>query len=591
MERKFELNVKIDRYDKEYQQLLSNLLSIENLIENAVELPKDDKHYGKYSKKIAIKFCGLSGLSILGGTENHNGNSQRQPSVKNFLDLISNKGSIVKELNEKHSIYLDVKLLFAYPYSDFMYDLIQAEEFRHEGISIECLLEKKIYKYDFRTPNRLTYLSINKSTTVLHLINSLDKIQEAVNNGQGIINHVGQPNRVVVKFTPINILTCFLKINHHVFIDPYVYSKKNFESKILSLLSPVSYISIPEIPDNYNELSDTDKKIYEHYCSLVNHFRYLWYHPLTLYSSDATKYNKGQNRTLSDIRFPKSISYLAKSEHLGKLLSSNESYSKSEIDLWRQHCKNELIRYCSKFLKSRTDFQVGPEQAGKININPVRIFIVGAWKNNAPSEYMSLLEEFINSEFFRKNDKGMKLMPKVINAENGTEFRKLIFEGLNSSQLAIVVQTKDYHGTKIKFSRPNVYIEKGYLMGRLGKKNSRSTKEDDQEPVFVFIEKGTEDGSDTNHITQTSFTTLEYFELQFFKIVKWLWEITEINSDYTLELLEKYYEKINIEINKSTDEHRNQTLSDFLNLIRRFKTQIIDWQEEYNERINQLRNL
>lgn len=591
MEKKFDLNVKIDRYDKEYQKLLSDLLSIENLIKNAVELPTDDKYYGKYSKKIAIKFCGLSGLSILGGTDNHYYQAQRQPSVKNFIDLISNKGDIVKELNEKHSIYLDVKLLFAYPYSDFMYDLIQAEEFRHEGISMNCLIEKKIYKYDFRTPNRLTYLNINKSTTVLHLINSLDKIQEAVNNGQGVINLVGQPNRVVVKFTPLNILTCFLKINHHVFIDPYVYSKTTFDSKLLSLISPVSYISIPEIPNNYEELTENDKKIYEHYCSLINHFRYLWYHPLTLYSSDATNYNKGQNRTLSDIRLPKSISYLAKSEHLEKLVNTNETYSKSEIDLWRQHCKNELIRYCSKFLRSRSDFQVGPEQNGKININPVRIFIVGAWKNNAPSEFMNLLEKFINEKFFKKNGKGMKLMPKVINAENGTEFRKLIFEGLNSSQLAIVVQTDDYPGTKIKFSRPNVYIEKGYLMGRLGKKNSRSTKEDDQEPVFVFIKKGTEDGSDTNHITQTSFTTLEYFELQFFKIVKWLWEITEINSEYTLELLDEYYHKIDAEITKSIDENRNQTLTDFLNLIRRFKTQIIDWQEDYNERISQLRNL
>jgi hypothetical protein len=591
MDKKFELNVKIDRYDEDYQMLLSNLLSIDSLIANAVELSNDDKHHKKYSKKIAIKFCGLSGLSILGGTETQSDRSQRQPSVKNFIDLISNKNQIVRELNEKHSIYLDIRLLFAYPYSDFMYDLIQAEEFRQEGISIDCMLEKKTYKYDFRTPSRLTYLNINKSATVLHLANSLDKIQEAVNNGQGIINHVGQPNRVVVKFTPLNILTCFLKINHHIFIDPYVYSKSSFDSKLLSLISPVSYISIPGIPNDYTKLEKHDRKIFEHYCSLMNHFLYLWYHPLTLYASDATNYNKGQNKTLSDIRFPKSISYLAKSEHLEALMASKGSYSKSEIDLWRQHCKNELIRYCSKFLKSRSDFQVGPEQVGKININPVRLFIVGAWKNNAPSEFMNSLETFINEKFFKRNDKGLKLMPKVINAENGTEIRKLIFEGLNSSQLAIVVQTDDYPNTKIKFSRPNVYIEKGYLMGRLGKKNSRSTKEDDQEPVFVFIKKGTEDGSDTNHITQTSFTTLEYFELQFFKIVKWLWEITELNSEYTLELLNEYYQKIDMEISKSKDENRIQTLSDFLNLIRRFKTQIIDWQEDYNERISQLRNL
>jgi len=526
---KYELNVKIDRYDSDYQELLSSLLLKENLIEQAEFLKPGDKYYNVYERKILIKFCGLSGLSLIGGTETQNDIGKRALSVTNFLNLISNSDGIVEELNQKYKTYLDVKILFAYPYSDFMYDLIQAEKFRPIGTSIQCLLDEKKYLYDFSVLHRLTLLDISNSTTVLHLRSSLDKIQEKVNVSNGVINSKGSPNRVIVKFSPINILTCFLKINHNIFVDPYVYSKNSHEDQYLSLISPVSYIRIPGIPADYRKLDKSDRKIYKHYCSLISHFRYLWHHPLTLYSTDATNYNKGQNKTLSNIKPPKSISYLTKSEHLESMCAPLKTYSRAEIDLWRQHCKNELLRYCSKFIKTTRDHLTGPDQVGKINIKPIRIFIVGAWQGGAPNEYMTLIEEFITNKFLKANNKGLRLIPELINAENGTEFRKLVFEGLNSSQLAIVVQTDDYPKTKVKFSRPNVYIEKGYLMGRLGKKSSRSTEKEDQEPVFVFIKEGTEDSSDTNNITQTSFTNIEYFRLQFFTLVKWLWEISELN--------------------------------------------------------------
>jgi hypothetical protein len=584
MNKNYDLNVNIDRSDSKYLSALSELLKKESLIQNAQILRSNDKFFGKYEKRVVIKFCGLSGLSLIGGTEKLS--TQRNRVVKQFIDLISNKNNIVKELNDDYKTYLDVKLLFAYPYSDFMYDIIQAERTRQEGISINCQMEGKKYVYDFKTTQRLTYQTLNHSRSYQNLLNSLDKVQEAVNTSEEYINSAGSPNRVIVKFSPTNISACFLKINHTIFIDPYVFSKQDFHETQLALIAPISKISIPEIPENIDILTESERKIYEHYCSLVNHFRYLWYHPLTLYSTDATEYAKRENETLRNINLPKSISYLAKAEHLASI--QGDKYSKADIDLWKQHCKNELLRYCSKFLGSTKDYQTGAQAPGKININPISIFIVGAWRNDAPSDYMNKIEDFINTKFASNNVKGLKLNPIKINAENGTEFHKLIFEGLNSSQLAIVVQTDDYEDAKNKFSRPNVYIEKGYLMGRLGKKFSRSLATENHEPVFVFIKKGANDGSDTNHITQTQFEDIWHFELQFFKIVKWLWEITELNSNYALEILRDYSTKFKSELNSTQNPERIQVLEDLSKLVQQFETQIVKWDNNYKDRMTKL---
>lgn len=584
----FKLGINIDRYDKKYLKQLGKLLSKKYLIQNAQILKKGDKHYGRFERKISIQFCGLSGLSIIGGSEKID--ALRKTVIDRFIGLISNKRNFVGNLNKKHKIYLDVKLLFVYPYSDFKYDIIQAETTRHDGVNInDQKSNKEKYLHDFHTTQRLTEKDLANSKTYQHLLHSLDKVQEAVNASDGCVNNVKSENRVIVKFCPINISSCFLKINHNIFIDPYVLSKSSHEVRNLALISPISTIEIPEIPNKRQKLSATESKIYEHYCSLLNHFEYLWYHPLTLYSTDATAYTKGRNNTLREIRSPKSISYLAKSQHL-KAISSTK-YEKSSIDLWRQHCKNELLRYCSKFLKSTKDYQTGPQSSGVININPISIFIVGAWKANGPSNFMNKLEQFIRDKFSKENKKGLELNPIKIDAESGTDFRKQIFEGLNSSQLAIVVQTADNPGSdnkKNKFSRPNVYIEKGYLMGRLGKKYSRSQDDENQEPVFIFIEEGTEDGSDTNHITQTRFANEEYFNLQFFKIVKWLWEITELNSDYAINILDEYKLKFDEEIQKSQDQSRTQILQQFKNLATEFRNRIDTWERDYQQRMELL---
>jgi Predicted nucleotide-binding protein containing TIR-like domain len=583
----FELKAHIDRFDPEYKDLLSNLLSKEQLIEKSEVIKRNEPFYGQFKKRVSIKFAGLSGLSIIGGVDAYG--KPKSKIVESFLGLISNHDDILKELNE-NGVYVDIKVLYAYPYSDFMYDIIQAENTEQDGFSMACILRDKKAPIDYRIPLKLTFKDLEKSITYQNLTSSLQKIQTAVNEGRQFFNNDQSPNRLVVKLTPLNILACLLKINYNLFIDPYVYSKEVYSSSNLALISPVSQITIPGLlsPSEADKLSTKERRILDHYCSLISHFRYIWQHPLTMYSTDATNYDKGVNNTLSKIKEPFEISYLSKALRIEKeILSKKRIVEKFEIDLWKQYCKNELIRYCSKY-NSDQDPETISISSGKKTIKPIPIFIVGSWKKIDSSEfsdtstYMNELKGFINKYFVGESCKGLKLNPIIVDAEDGEKIQDQIFQNLNLSQLGIVVQTNDYKDEK-GTSRPNVYFERGYLMGRLSKRRSRLGQE--KEMVFVFKEMNAFDGSDFSHITHTPFTSVEDFKIQFFRIVKWLWNMTELNSEYALSILFEYHNRIEMMFDTNANK-------EFLNRLYRLNEQYIEqiqrWQKDYQNRTTRL---
>ena len=57
----------------------------------------------------------------------------------------------------------------------------------------------------------------------------------------------GSPNFMVVKFCPISVLCCMLRINNVIFLDPYIYSKQNENAREMALLTPITYIELPAI--------------------------------------------------------------------------------------------------------------------------------------------------------------------------------------------------------------------------------------------------------------------------------------------------------------------------------------------------------
>lgn len=587
----YNINIHIDRYDDAYKQELKELLSIDSLIANAETIRPGENYFNTYKKRVSIKFIGLSGLTIFGGTEFPG--IQRTDVVDSFLHLIANRSKQIDILN-RNEILIDVKILFAYPYSDFMYDLLQAENSRQDGFSMECILKNKNFDVGFRVSKDMNTADLKDSLTFKNLKDSLNKIQIAVNESRELFNNENHGNRLVIKLTPLNILNCFLKINHTLYIDPYVYSKEEHTKSHLGLIAPISKITIPTLPsfEESKKLDKTDKKILDHYCSLISHFRYIWQHPLTMYSTDATMYDKGVNGTLSKIKKPYEISFLSKAMRLQNKTTRKSQLKPFEIDLWKQHCKNELLKYCSKFSKKK-DSRIGNFDKNSLNLKPIPIFIVGAWKFEFGADlsdtnvYMIELKKFINRYFGDKNVSGLRLQPIVVDAEDGTKIQEQVFKHLNSSQLGLVIQTSDYDLKEIAGnSRPNIYFERGYLMGRLGKRLSRIGEE--KEMVFVFKEIKAIEGSDFGNISHTEFSTLNNFKIQFFRIVKWLWDMTELNSEFALNILRDYNVQLDVLLKPDPNDK-------FLLSLKRKNEEFIEkiqrWEKDYQNRMHRLSDI
>ncbi len=570
MKNNYLLRIFKDRHDTKYMQHLAYLLTKEALIKNAEEIRPTEPHYGKYKRRVSIKFCGLSGLSLLGG--NDTVTKAHPQSVTNFLNLISNHQNIIDDLN-REGIVVDVKLMFAYPYSDSMYDWIQAEESQQDGFSIKDIVHGRKVKPDFRVTKKMDISDIKSSFAYINLKQSLVKLQDAVIKGKTIFNNKNTSNRVIVKFTPVNVLVCVLKINHSVFIDPYIYSKETSDSNFLKLNAPISEITVPYLPSPQEAemLRSAEKTIHEHFCSITSHFRYLWQHPYTIYSTDATHYRKWRRESLGKIKSPEEVSYLGKATRLMKI---RPGYKQNEVDLWMQYCKNGLLKFCSKINNHIDDVSQSPSDGDISSIEPTPIFIIGSWVNDGertvPSQYMDAISNFISINFSSEAAEGLRLNPILVRAENGQKLQDTLFKDLNMSELGIAIVTPDVG----KIPRPNVSLERGYLMGRLGSRKSRSFGNSEKQMVYVFKHEDADGGSDTIDITYTPFKNIEDFEALFYKFIKWLWDVTELNSDYALKILRD--QRLNRRNSRADIEE-----------IDRFIDSIAKWQKDYSQRMSQ----
>lgn len=555
------LRVYPDRTTKAYLLKVAYLLTDKSLISTAKLLEegdRDDQQLLKlgYLSKATIYFSGLAGLTLFGSSERFN---EKEICAKAFETLL-NTG--VKRLNVA-KVALQIKLLFAYPFSNFMYDMLYLEINDQHYLSAECMKGPNKYEHNFEVDSRLTIDEVtSQSPTYDHLRNTLRKLQRAIDLKEKIWNVpktdkcAGSPNNLIVKFCPINLLCCMLRINNVILSDPYIYSKKTPTENEMSLLTPITWL---EIPTQSKETKKDKDNVYQ-FCSFLSHFKYLWEHPLTLYSTDATMYKPG-NKDLHRILKPYEISYYAKAKRILRKMADNGQAieaNHAHADNWKQFMKNELLLNCSKVLAN---------SEGLINnkkIKPLRIFIIGAWENNMPNKYMLAIEEWIDKNLSDENSYGLQLVPEILRLENGETFTPKLYKKLSSSHLGIVFQTRDIDTLNYQnFSRPNVYLEKGYLMGKLKKTVKKATKEE-CERIFVFKEKGVTMESDNAGIGYTEFVETS-FKNKIHEFIFWLWNVTELNKKYALKLLEN--EKPYAENDEHTFNRNYRIIKEYSNSI------------------------
>ncbi|MFT3910113.1 MAG: hypothetical protein QM737_11850 [Ferruginibacter sp.] len=488
-----------DRFDPEYQKKLRELLDIESLKETSKMAYKCGLH-SRQEKRITIKFSGLSSLSLLGGAENRFFNENE--TYLAFKNLILNTDQL-------EDYKLDIELLFSYPFSDFNYNLILSELTRQDGDSVECLNRNNSYALNFYTPKKLTENDLQQSNLFKNLKSSLNRLQDLIieankpkeersnenpdkkisalnsrksrhkiieankskeepgkeNSDEKIpaFNSRKSRHKIVVKFSVLNIMTCFLKINNQIFIDPYTYSKDDSHSKILNLSSPLTHIVLESIdewkklpkenPPNNKVIDSNALYLYKahknHFLSLIGHFRYLWHHPLSIIAHDATWVTRSVPETLGEFKLPMEVSFKGKASLIRDFLKNKDKLtsSNSEIDLWSQYLKNEFLRHSSKFIAH--DFkEVDLISRKQIKLLKIPIFIVGAWKKSDLNNYMKLVKDF----FINPYKYSTQFITEIINEFSLSKFLEKYIE-LSEINFTTKIEYENRRKVKHLFNR------------------------------------------------------------------------------------------------------------------------------------------
>ena len=247
-----------------------------------------------------------------------------------------------------------------------------------------------------------------------------------------------------------------------------------------------------------------------------------------MYASDATNYRKNQGG-LEEIKKSQHISYTAKGNRIERKIRAFNATDKNrdikaKSDNWKQYCKSELLLNCSKILVEAKD------EVENREICPLNIFIAGSWVDGAPNKYMLWYKAWIEKNLSKKNPAGLQLNPIIVDVGDGEAFLPKLYENLNISQLGLIFQTSDgILQNNGHVSRPNVYLEKGYLMGKLRKRYKRLTREE-CDAVFVFKEKSVDIESDNLGIGRTEFDNEEHCKSQLFRFIYWIWQVTTLNT-------------------------------------------------------------
>jgi class 3 adenylate cyclase len=220
---------------------------------------------------LRIDFCGLSASTILNTLE-HTDPDIMELTLKiktNFLEVLSAENT--KYLNE-NKIYIKVRFLFEYLYSEMAFSLMKAElpDKRPVQNVANSIAE---HCYSFLAEPGLTMREMeNSMIKKLHLksITELKNLFRTLKHLKPELSHRAA-NTFQLRFTPLPITFCMLLINKVAYNDSYGYTLRN---KALSFQYPL-------IRMNFEH-----EKMKEQYADLDNHFDYLWHHHLTIIAKD-----------------------------------------------------------------------------------------------------------------------------------------------------------------------------------------------------------------------------------------------------------------------------------------------------------------
>lgn len=469
-----------NRHDPKYKSLLCKLLDLtdtDGIINTAIKIENPRRHNGKeYHKCIRIDFCGISAGSLF-----KRDNSNLEVSNK-FLSIFSN----LEKINEQ-GIFVKVRFLFAYLYSDFSFSLIKAEK-----TSKRATIKDTTFSPDFDLEDELTDEEFFSSAAYNNQTKSLEQIQKLADSYKLFDNH--SLNTIQVRFTPISLNLCSLVINDTSLSDPYLYAREDIAIESLANLYPVIALT-----NNDNNLQ---------FASVLDNFRYLWNHQTTLYCKDATHYVINEKESLKKIRKPFDLTFESKAKRLKDLekvlVHKEEDWTaERKIKQWRFLLK-QMVMHSTKI------FQESPTSES--------IFLACSWRpditgEKKPNKYALELESFLKEDFDSAID--IKL---VITGPGEGLFDK-IYTYLRQSTLGIIIITKDIEANDgAYYSKPNIYYEHGFLVSHL---DARRTSR-----VIALVKNGSTPATNADDRGYVNFEP-DRLALRYGKIIGWLKERCE----------------------------------------------------------------
>lgn len=469
-----------NRHDPKYKDLLCKLLDLNNeqgVINTAVKIEKPRNHNGvEYQKCIRIDFCGIAASSLF---KKDNSNSE---VTNKFLNIFSN----LEKIN-KQGIFVKVRFLFAYLYSDFSFSLIKAEK-----SSKRATIKDTTFFPDFDLEDELTDEEFYSSAAYKNQTKSLEQIQKLADTHKLFDNN--SLNTIQVRFTPISLNLCSLVINDTSLSDPYLYAREDIERESLANFYPVIGLT-----NEHNKLQ---------FASVLDNFRYLWNHQTTFYCKDATHYVINEKESLKKIRKPFDLTFESKAKRLKDLekvliRKEEDRTPEKKIKQWRFLLK-QMVLHSTKI------FQENPTSES--------IFLACSWRTDItgdknPNKYALELEGFLKEDF----DSAIDI--KLVVTGPGEGLFDKIYTYLRQSTLGIVIITKDIEATDGKFySKPNIYYEHGFLVSHL---DARRTSR-----VIALVKNGSTPPTNADDRGYVNFEP-DRLALRYGKIIGWLKERCE----------------------------------------------------------------
>ena len=486
------------RSDPEYLSVLRKHLDVSgpNGVEaRSIKISNPLTHEGRlFERCCRIDFAGIAATTLF----DTSGEFCSSGVAESMRALIENAAS----LNDK-GIFIKIRILLVYPYSDYAFSRIQAESTRNRSSMDEPIYARSLNMVE--AVDQRTFLS---SHLVRSQTTALNQLQEWVDN-YGWSRTTA--NKFMVRFMPTSPNFCLLFVNDTVFADSYLLAKRRRSQTRCELLAPLVEVGCGDDPETFAAIDD--------------HFRYLWDLDLTLYCGDATRYEPGVPGTLSRVKPTDAIVFDSKGEAISEKVPD---LSDEDVGKWKFRVRKVLRKFCT--LPAPTP---GNET----------VFITCSWETQAgqatPNRYAKELSSSLERDFGRRRDVSL-LSVFVMEGVAGEFFSQQLYARLEESTLGLVLLTADIAGKDEKFySRPNVYHELGYLMKHLG-----------PDRVAIVCENGVTVPSNIGDVIRIDFEK-DKLILAYNKIAKWVLRSCSFGPKIREEVESKYAKALEAEMMES----------------------------------------